>query len=168
MENRWVSSTKKTETMALNVEMSAAIQIKDEELYQTNNFTYPGSIITSEDGTKEDIHSRLGKARRVAREMNNIWRSTQYSTNTKLKLYQSCVVSTLLYGSECWRITETDVCKLRSFDRTCLRRISRIFWPEKITNEDFIHRCKQEDIGTTITKRRWRWIRHVLRNIPSQ
>jgi hypothetical protein len=67
------------------------------------------TIITSEGGTKEDIHSRLGKARRGFRDMNNIWRSTQYSTNTKLKLHQSCVVPTLLYGSECWIITEADV-----------------------------------------------------------
>jgi hypothetical protein len=79
--------------MTLNVEMPAPMR---------NNFTYLGSIITSEGDTKEDIHSRLGKARGVSREMNNIWKSTQYSTNTKLKLYQSCVVSSLLYGSECW------------------------------------------------------------------
>jgi hypothetical protein len=73
--------------------MPAPIKIKDKE---TTSHTYLGNIITSEGGTKEDIHSRLGKARRVSREMNNIWRSTQYSTNTKLKLYQNCVVSTLL------------------------------------------------------------------------
>jgi hypothetical protein len=67
-----IISTKKTETMTLNVEIPAPIKIKDEELRQTNNFTYLGSIITSEGGTKEDIHSRLGKASRVFREMNNI------------------------------------------------------------------------------------------------
>jgi hypothetical protein len=83
--------------MTLYVEMSAPVKIKDEELRQTNKFTYLGSIITSEGSTKEDIHRRLGKARRVFREMNNIWRSTQYSTTTKRKLYQSFVVSTLLY-----------------------------------------------------------------------
>jgi hypothetical protein len=101
--------------MTLNVEMSAPIKVKDEALRQTKNFTYLGSIITSEDSTKEDIHGRLGKARRVFREMNNIWRSSQYSANTKLKLYYNCVALTLLYGSECWRITETGLFKLRSF-----------------------------------------------------
>ena len=61
------------------------------DTFLSNEFTYLGSIIKPEGGTKEDIHSRLGKARRVFREMNNVWRSTQYSVNTKLKLYQSCV-----------------------------------------------------------------------------
>jgi hypothetical protein len=81
--------------------MPAPIKVKDEELCQTKNFTYLGSIYTSEGGAKKDIHSRLGKVRRVSREMNNIRRSSQYSTNTKLKLYRSCVVSTLPYESEC-------------------------------------------------------------------
>jgi hypothetical protein len=34
--------------MALNVKMPAPIKVKDEELRQTNKFTYLGSIITSE------------------------------------------------------------------------------------------------------------------------
>ena len=92
--------------------------------------------------------------------------STQYSTNTKLKLYRSCVISTLLYGSECWRMTEADLAKLRSFHTICLRRILRIFWPNKISNEDLLRRCKQEDMGIVITRRRWRWIGHALRRDP--
>ncbi|XP_061173378.1 uncharacterized protein LOC133182546 [Saccostrea echinata] len=67
-------STKKTETMTLNVELPAAVKINGEELRQTDNFIYLGSIIKPEGGTKEDIHSRLGKARGVFREMNNICR----------------------------------------------------------------------------------------------
>ena len=159
-------SSKKTEMMTINVSTPAPVQVNGEDLRQADKFTYLGSIIRPEGGTKEDIHSRLGKARSVFRDMNNIWRSAQYSTNTKLKLYQSCVVSTLLYGSECWRMTEADLTKLRSFHTTCLRRIQRIFWPQKISNEDLLRRCKQVDMGTIISRRRWRWIGHVLRKEP--
>jgi len=105
-------STKKTETMSLIVNTPAPVKVNGTDLRQTDKFTYLGSIIKPEGGTKEDIHNRLGKARSVFREMNNIWRSTQYSTNTKLKLYQSCVASTLMNGSECWRMTEADLTKL--------------------------------------------------------
>ena len=160
-------STKKTETMTLNVNRPAPVQVNEENLRQSESFTYLGSIIKPEGGTKEDIHSRLGKARGVFREMGNIWRSAQYSTKTKLKLYQSCVVSTLLYGSECWRMTEADLSKLRSFHTTCLRRILQIFWPERISNEDLLTRCGKEDMETTIIKRRWKWIGHILRKDPS-
>ena len=49
----------------------------------------------------EDIHSRVSNARNASRNLNAVWKSSQYIVKTKLKLYQSCVLSTLLYGSEC-------------------------------------------------------------------
>jgi len=159
-------STRKTEMMTLNVNTPAPIKVNGTDLHQTDSFTYLGSVIRPEGGTKEDIRSRLGKARSVFRNMNNVWRSTQYGTNTKLKLYQSCVLSVLLYGSECWRMTKADLAKLCSFHTTCLRRILRIFWPQKTSNEELLERCRQEDMNTIITKRRWRWIGHVLRREP--
>lgn len=159
-------STKKSETMTLNVNRPEPVKVNGENLCQADRFTYLGSIITPEGGTKDDIHSRLGKARSVFRGMNNIWRSAQYSIKTKLKLYQSCVISTLLYGSECWRMTGVDLAKLRSFHTICLRRILRIFWPEKISNEDLLRRCQQQDMGTIIARRRWQWIGHTLRKDP--
>ena len=117
-------------------------------------------------GTKEGIHSKLGKARSVFREVNDVWRSTQYSINTKLKLCWSCVVSTLLYKFECWRIAEADLTKLQSFHTICLCQILRIFWLEKISNKNLLQRCQQEDMGDVITRRRWKWIGHVLRRDP--
>lgn len=90
--------------------------------------------------------------------MNNIWRSAHYNTITRLKLYQSCVVSTNLYGSERWRNTGTDHSKLRSFHMTCLHRLLRIFWPESVS------KCSQEDLGIIKKRRRWRW--QILRKNP--
>ena len=129
-------NTKKTETMALNVTAPLPVKVNHTELQPTDKFTYLGTIIRPEGGTKEDISSRLGKARNVFKSMDNVWRSAQYTTGTKLRLYQSCVTSTLLYGSECWRMTDTDLGKLCSFHTTCLRKILRIFWPQKIRNEE--------------------------------
>lgn len=110
-------------------------------------------------------HSRLSKARSVFRNMNNIWRSAHYNTSTILKLYQSCVVSTNLYGSQLWRITRTDLSKLRSFHTKCMNGVHRIVWPEKIPYEESLSRCNQEDLWI-IKKRRWRW--KILRKDVSQ
>ena len=91
------------------------------------------------------------------------WRSASYSTKTTLRIYQSCVLSTLLYGSECWRMTEQDLSKLASFHAANLRKILRIFWPQKISNDQLLRQTKQEDIRTLVNRRRWRWIGHVMR-----
>ena len=71
-------------------------------------------------------------------------------------LRQSCVLSTLLYGSECWWMTEHDLAKLLSFHTTSLRKMQPIFW------QDLLAGCQQEDMETIITRKRWRWIGHVL------
>ena len=157
---------RKTETMTMNVTSPKHIQLNNLNLQQTEKFTYLGSIIRPEGGTKEDINNRLGKARAAFRNMDKIWRSTQFNKKTKLKLYQSCIVSTLLYGSECWRMTETDIRKLRSFHTTCLRKIQGIYWPKKISNEELLIGCGQQDMEDIITRRRWNWIGHVLRREP--
>ena len=81
----------------------------------------------------------------------------------KLKLYQSCVLSTLLYGSECWRMTENDLTKLSVFHTKSLRRILHIFWPNKISNEDLLRQCTEENMATILLKRHWKWIGHVIR-----
>ena len=81
---------------------------------------------------------------------------------TKLNPYQSFVPSTLLYGSECRRMTEHDPAKLSAFHTTSLRKIQRVFWPRTFSSCNLLARCQQEDRETIITRKRWRWIAHVL------
>ena len=61
-------------------------------------------------------------------------------------------------------MTEHDFAKLSTFHTTSLRKIQPIFWPRTIPSCDLLARCQQEDIMETImTRKRWRWIGHVLR-----
>ena len=80
-----------------------------------------------------------------------------------VKIYESCVLSTLLYGSESWRMTQKDMNKLSVFHLSCLRKICRIYWPQKVSNADVLSLTKQVPITSTITKRRWCWIGHTMR-----
>ena len=71
LDNRWGFSTKKTETVTLNMNMSDHVKVNGMDIQQTSKFTYLGSIIKPEGVTKEDIHqSRLGKTRDMFKEMN--------------------------------------------------------------------------------------------------
>ena len=125
-------SQTKTEVMTLNIINPTPIQVDGKDLPNTETFTYLGSTIRNDGGAGNDIMNRLSKARNIFRSLNNVWKSSQYSKQTKLKLYKSCVLSTLLYGSECWRMTENDLTKLSVFHTKSLRRILHIFWPNKI------------------------------------
>ena len=71
-------------------------------------------------------------------------------------------MSTLLYRSVCWWMTERDLAKQFSFHTTSLRKMLCIFWPRTISNRDLLAQCQQEDMETTITRKQWRWIEHML------
>ncbi|XP_061188858.1 uncharacterized protein LOC133197034 [Saccostrea echinata] len=156
-------NTKKTEVMTLNVNNPQAVKVENHILPCTNTFTYLGSKVTTDGGAETDIKERLSKARAAFNNLHTVWRSSQYTTRTKLKLYKSCILPILLYGSECWRMTESDLNKLSTFHTKSLRRILRIFWPNTISNQDLLNRCQQEDMATIIIRRRWNWLGHVLR-----
>ena len=156
-------SLKKTEAMCVNVPSPTKIRVRGQDIPYTNKFTYLGSVLCQDGGTSVDIQSRLNKARNAFMSLRSVWRSASYSTKTKLRIYQSCVLSTLLYGSECWRMTEQDLSKLASFHTANLRKILRISWPQKISNDQLLRQTKQEDIRTLVNRRRWRWIGHVMR-----
>ena len=57
---------------------------------------------------------------------------------TKRKMYQACVLSVLLYGSECWSPLKKQLKKLDSFHNRCMRTILGIIskqqWEQRITS----------------------------------
>ena len=63
--------------------------------------------ISKEHGGQKDTKARLGKTPCAFAKLQNIWKSNQYTTKTKIRLYNSNVKSILL--SECWRVVKGDM-----------------------------------------------------------
>ena len=72
-------------------------------------------------------------------------------------------MTVMLYGSECWRITDTEILKLETFHRKCLRHILNIWWPNVITNSELYEKSKTVSVKAEIEKRRLRLLGHILR-----
>ena len=77
--------------------------------------------------------------------------------STNVNVYNTCVVSTLLYGSESWTTYSTQEYKLHVIHMRSLRRILGVSWKEKFTNSQVL------TIHTLLRQRRLRWIGHVHR-----
>ena len=115
---------RKTKTLKINHRCTDYIPIKGEEVEEVESFEYTGSVLDKLGGTETDIKRRVALARIAFTRLQNIWRSARFSQKTKLGIQNSNVLSVLLYGSELWRVTATDLNKLDVFHRTCLRRSS--------------------------------------------
>ena len=82
---------------------------------------------------------------------------------TKLKFYNACVLSTLLYAAECWTLTERDEARLDAFDMRCQRKILRVRWSQHISNNCIRSKTKQPQLTSVIRKRRLQWFGHLQR-----
>lgn len=123
--------------MSINITIQAYITIKNEQIEVMNDFVDLGSLISQDSSAKKDIQRRLGLARKKYSRLHNMWKSNTYSLKTRIHLYTPLVKPVLLFGAECWQITKCDMSKVSSFHDHCLRKICRIFWPNKISNKKF-------------------------------
>ena len=161
-------STTKTKTLYINATTPEPIIVDGEPLEKVEDFTYLGSIVSIDEATHKDINTRLGKAQGAFASLRPIWRSKQLRLETKIRIYSSNVKSVLLYGSECWRVVQSDMKRLDAFNTRCLRRICGIFWPNIISNKDLYKTTKTRCLTDEIKCRRMRWLGHVLRMEPDR
>ena len=73
-----------------------------------DEFIHLRSIVKKKGGTDEDIQARIGKARQAFSMPRPIRRFTTLTSKTKLRVFESYVKAVVLYGSETWRLTQSD------------------------------------------------------------
>ena len=96
--------------------------------------------MSKSNATVKDITNRLQKAKSSFVQLTKIWRSPNISEKTKIQIYNSNALSVLLYGAECWKIIQRDSQRLSGFHPSCLRKVCRIYWLQKITNKKLYQR----------------------------
>ena len=156
----------KTKILRINATTQAPIQLNGINLEDVESFDYLGSKIDEQGGTNRDVQARINKARTAFASLRKIWQSGSLSQRTKLRLFQSNVMSVLLYGAETWYLNKGLENKLQVFVNKCLRRILKIFWPNTISNSNLLARCDMNAVKFIIRQRKWRWLGHTLRKGP--
>jgi len=100
------------------------------------SFTYLGSIQMSDGYCRSDIARPIGLASSAMSSLNNIWNTKHLSIQTKGRVYQTLVLSILLYASETWTSLAIDLKAIESFHMKCQRRILGIKWHDFVRNSE--------------------------------
>ena len=61
----------------------------------------------------------------------------------KKRIMKCLVWSVALYAAEMWTLTQTDRRRLDSFEMWIWRRMEKIGWLDKVTNEEFLRRVNE-------------------------
>jgi hypothetical protein len=95
--------------------------------------------------------------------LNRIWYSSNLSKGNKIRIFNSDVKSVLLYGSETWKINKKLIQRLQVFVNKYLRKIMKVWWLNKISNERLWEITNQETLEKTIKIIKRKWIGHTWR-----
>ena len=140
------------------------VKINGQLLKQVSDFVYLGGNISSDGTLDKDIGRRIGLASGAMQNLNKIWRARDLSIATKVRMYQTLILSLLLYNSETWALRAKDENRLRVFEMTCLRRIMGVTRRDRIRNSRIRKLLDMErDVVERIKERRLRLYGHIMR-----
>ena len=158
---------KKTETMVITKRKdnpNCQLTVKGVLINQTNKVKYLGSIVTADGKSIEDVNNRIGQAKSAFKDMNNIFTSNSMSIHLKKRLLQCYVEPILLYGCETWNMNEETKKRLESAEMWFLRRMMKVAWTERKTNETILKEAETERrLLSVILERQARFFGHVMR-----
>ncbi|GAA6085621.1 SLAIN motif-containing protein 1-like, partial [Tachysurus ichikawai] len=144
-----------------------SLRLGNDILELVKNFVYLVSIVTDNGDIKPEITRRKALAASALQSLwKPLWRHQTISRKMKLRIYDSAVLSILLYGLETWPLNKTLAARLDGFDSRALRTIENIRWPQRVYNQMLRARTCQPRASSLAAQRRTRWLGHVLR-LPS-
>jgi hypothetical protein len=115
-------SVKKTKSMAFKGRdrIRRKIVIHTRVIEKVNPFNCLGNLISYKN--EMDIENKLNSYLRITDIINNAFRPKKTPKKTRIKLYNTLALPTLLYGSESWTIKARDARRLTSAEIKCVRR----------------------------------------------
>ena len=103
-----------------------------------DKFTYLGSTL-SRVVHIDEVSARIAKASAAfGRLRGSIWDRSGIRLDTKLKVYRSVVLPTLLYACETWTVYQRHAKRLNYFHTSCLRKLLKIKWQDRIPDTEVL------------------------------
>ena len=161
-------STKKTEVVIQPAHgkpySEPTITVNGQKLQVVDKLTYLGSTLSRAVHIDDEVTARTAKASvAFGRLRTNVWERNGIRLDTMLKVYKAVVLPTLLYACETWTVYERHVKKLNYFHLSCLRKILKIRWQDKIPDTEVLKKAKLQSVHTLWKLAQLRWTGHVTR-----
>ena len=132
----------------------------------TDNFTYLGSTIASNNSSLNDVNRRIAIATSTMSNLSSLWTSSRLSLALKMRLYNSLIISIITYSSASWTLAKAQKQRLDAFNTKALRRILGVRWYDYFTNASILIRTGQPPLTITIRKLRLSAFGHICRLQP--
>ena len=127
------------------------ITVKGQRLQVVDKFTYLGSTLSRVVHIDDEVNARIAKASAAfGRLRGSIWDRSGIRLDTKLKVYRSVLLPTLLYACETWTVYQRHAKRLNHFHTSCLRKLLKIKWQDRIPDTEVLKRAGMQSIQTLL------------------
>ena len=125
MWQRWTHNQHKKDWGGISAStwkpLQPTITVKGQWLQVEDKFTYLGSILSRVVHIYDEVSARIANASAAfGRLRGSIWDRSGIRLDTKLKVYRSVVLSTLLYACEIWTVYQRHAKRLNHFIQAVL------------------------------------------------
>ena len=86
-----------------------------------------------------------------------------FSLHAKGRLYDACVRSAMLHGSETWAVNAEDMRRLERSEASMLRWMCNVSVHERRSTKELREKMGIRGIRCSVQERRLRWYGHVMR-----
>ena len=140
------------------------ITVKGQRLQVVDKFTYLGSTLSRVVHIDDEVNARIAKASAAfGRLRGSIWDRSGIRLDTKLKVYRSVVLPTLLCACETWTVYQRHAKRLNHFHISCLRKLLTIRWRNRIPNTEVLKRAGMQSVHSLLKLAQLRWTGHITR-----
>ena len=129
------------------------VSIQGNEVEVIESVVYLGSVIHCSGGSELEIKWCIAFIHESMFALDQNIRGSGITLETKLRLYNTCILPIFLYGSEIWCLTSTLEKKIDALDNWGLRRILHIHWTDFVSNDVVRSRTGQPLLSDTIRQR---------------
>ncbi|VDL90177.1 unnamed protein product [Schistocephalus solidus] len=133
------------------------------QLKNLETFAYLGSTLSRNTSIDDEVAQRISKASQVFGPLQaSVWNCHGIHLNTKLKMYKAVVLTTLFYRAEILTLYSNQARKLNHFHLSCLRRILKLRWQDRILDMEFLERTVILSIHAMLRQVQLRWSSHLV------
>ena len=127
------------------------------------DFIFGGSKITADGNCSHEIKRHLLLGRKVMTNLDSILKSRDITLPTKVHLIKAIVFPVVMYGCESWTIKKADCQRIDSFELWCWRRLLRVPWTARRTNQSILKEISPEcSLEGLMLKLKLQYLGHLM------
>jgi len=126
-------------------------------------------ILITEDGEcTTEFRTRLNSGQAIGASLKKIWKSHSIPISTKIRLMKALVWPVATYSCESWTLRKNEETRLDAFDMKGLRKILRVSWTAKKTNEWVLNKAGvKRELLDTVKASKLAYYGHTVRKQES-